>query len=195
MTVYDITQHRYGKSNTREATTVANQTADSSRACFATLLQGKYTKLKAAPPDTLILVPIKPVKSTADTNLPIPSPCTGIPPVKTIESKVELTIQVAVQCTSKSPNSTTSFKSVPIPRAGASPVTANLGPLQSVGPIAYTPSIKAPGYIWTWTYSPNSESFSFCRVRSGSISFQRATSLSPPVQRWDKSPPCEPTNF
>eukprot|EP00536_Pseudo-nitzschia_multiseries_P010110 jgi/Psemu1/25006/gm1.25006_g len=137
-------------------------------------------------------------------------PATGsLTPIKPIESEVKSTIQVAVQCTtSEFPNSTTSFKSVPIPRAGASLVTANLGPLQPVRPIADTPSVKAPRYIWTWTYSPN--------IRSGSVSFQRATSSSHPVQRQDKSspviapsvlpsaltrfghhsaPPCEPANF
>eukprot|EP00536_Pseudo-nitzschia_multiseries_P016444 jgi/Psemu1/46248/gm1.46248_g len=75
-----------------------------------------------------------------------------------------------------------------IPRAGPSPVTANLGPLQPVGPIADTPSFKAPRYISTWTYSPNSELVSFCRVQSDSVSFKRATSFSPPVQQQDKSP-------
>eukprot|EP00536_Pseudo-nitzschia_multiseries_P019184 jgi/Psemu1/59362/gm1.59362_g len=32
------------------------------------------------------------------------------------------------------------------------PNTANLGSLQPVGPIANPPCIKAPRYIWTWTY-------------------------------------------
>eukprot|EP00536_Pseudo-nitzschia_multiseries_P007148 jgi/Psemu1/17162/gm1.17162_g len=76
------------------------------------------------------------------------------------------------------PNTTTS---VP-------PVTANFGPLQPVGPIANTPSVKAPCYIWTWTYSPNSDSVSFNQVRSNSISFRRAISSSrSPVQCKDKS--------
>eukprot|EP00536_Pseudo-nitzschia_multiseries_P018678 jgi/Psemu1/56768/gm1.56768_g len=74
---------------------------------------------------------------------------------------------------------------VPIPCAGASPVTANSGPLQPVGPIADTPSVKAPHYIWTWTYSPKSQSVSFRRIRSDSL--PRATSSSPPVQRQEKS--------
>eukprot|EP00536_Pseudo-nitzschia_multiseries_P008953 jgi/Psemu1/21913/gm1.21913_g len=102
-------------------------------------------------------------------------------PIKPVESEVKPTIHFAVPCTSESPNSTIFPKSVPIPCAGASTVTANLGPLQPA--------------IWTWTYSPNSESISFRRVRSGSVSFQCATSSSPPVQHRDKSPPCEPTNF
>eukprot|EP00536_Pseudo-nitzschia_multiseries_P017518 jgi/Psemu1/51205/gm1.51205_g len=80
-----------------------------------------------------------------------------------------------------------------IPRAGASPVTANLGPLQPVGPIADSPSVKAPRYIWTWTYSPNSESVSFRRVKSDSVSFKCAASFSPPVQQQDKSPVTAPS--
>eukprot|EP00536_Pseudo-nitzschia_multiseries_P003889 jgi/Psemu1/8774/gm1.8774_g len=64
------------------------------------------------------------------------------------------------------------------------PVAANLGPIQPVGPIA----VRAPCYIWTWSYSLNSESVSFRRVRSNSISFQRSTSSSSPrVQYQDKS--------
>eukprot|EP00536_Pseudo-nitzschia_multiseries_P008261 jgi/Psemu1/20063/gm1.20063_g len=47
---------------------------------------------------------------------------------------------------------------------------------------------NASRYTWTWTYSPNSESVSFRRVPSDAISFHRATSSSPPVQRQDKSP-------
>eukprot|EP00536_Pseudo-nitzschia_multiseries_P018925 jgi/Psemu1/58052/gm1.58052_g len=45
---------------------------------------------------------------------------------------------------------------------------------------------QAPHYAWTWMYSPQSESVSFRRVRSGSIFFKRATSSSPPLQRQDK---------
>eukprot|EP00536_Pseudo-nitzschia_multiseries_P015970 jgi/Psemu1/44417/gm1.44417_g len=45
-----------------------------------------------------------------------------------------------------------------------------------------------PSYTWTWKYSPNSDSVSFHRVRSNSISFQRATpSSSPPAQCLNKS--------
>eukprot|EP00536_Pseudo-nitzschia_multiseries_P010614 jgi/Psemu1/26500/gm1.26500_g len=47
---------------------------------------------------------------------------------------------------------------------------------------------NASRYTWTWTYSPNSESVSFRRVPSDAISFHRAISSSPPVQRQDKSP-------
>eukprot|EP00536_Pseudo-nitzschia_multiseries_P016154 jgi/Psemu1/45106/gm1.45106_g len=43
-----------------------------------------------------------------------------------------------------------------------------------------------PRYTWTWTYSPNSDSVSFCRVRSNSVSFRRATSSGPHVQRQDR---------
>eukprot|EP00536_Pseudo-nitzschia_multiseries_P014926 jgi/Psemu1/40652/gm1.40652_g len=125
-------------------------------------------------------------------------------PIKPVESEVKPTIQVAVAYTSESPNSTLFSESVLIPRAGASTVTANLGPLQpAVGPIANTHSVKAPRYIWTWTYSPNSELVSFRRVRSSSDSFLRATSSSPPVQRQEKSSivttpsvlPCALTRF
>eukprot|EP00536_Pseudo-nitzschia_multiseries_P004038 jgi/Psemu1/9100/gm1.9100_g len=73
------------------------------------------------------------------------------------------------------------------------PNTANVGPLRPIGPIADTPSVKAPRYIWTWTYSPNSESVSFRQVPSNSVSFKRATSFSPPVQQQDKSPVTAPS--
>eukprot|EP00536_Pseudo-nitzschia_multiseries_P003890 jgi/Psemu1/8778/gm1.8778_g len=75
-------------------------------------------------------------------------------------------------------------KAVPLQRthinttARIHPVSADLGPLQSVGPIADTPSVKAPRYSWTWTYSPNSDSVSFHRVHSNSISFGQSTSSS-----------------
>eukprot|EP00536_Pseudo-nitzschia_multiseries_P017832 jgi/Psemu1/52780/gm1.52780_g len=82
-----------------------------------------------------------------------------------------------------------------------------------------------PSYTWTWKYSPNSDSVSFHRVRSNSISFRRSTSSSSsrvrcqeksnttPIQCQDKStvtashetpstpnsdhhvPPLAPTNF
>eukprot|EP00536_Pseudo-nitzschia_multiseries_P018838 jgi/Psemu1/57556/gm1.57556_g len=158
----------------------------------------------SAPPITDILTaPIKPVGSKAHTAIQAPSSCvtsssatTDLPTIKLIDSDVVTTPS----------NSTTSVH----------PVTANFGPLQPVGPIADTPSVNAPCYIWTWTYSPHSESVSFRQVRSGSISFQRAISSSPPVQRQEKSsivtspslspsaqtrfghhsaPPCEPANF
>eukprot|EP00536_Pseudo-nitzschia_multiseries_P006871 jgi/Psemu1/16337/gm1.16337_g len=100
-------------------------------------------------------------------------------PIKPVDSEVKPAIQVAVAYTSESPNSTIVPAYVLIPRAGASTVTATLGPLQpAVGPIAATHSVKAPRYIWTWTYSPQSESVSFCRVRPNSISFARSTSSS-----------------
>eukprot|EP00536_Pseudo-nitzschia_multiseries_P015096 jgi/Psemu1/41238/gm1.41238_g len=157
----------------------------------------------SAPPNTAILtVPIKPIDSEAHTAIQVPSSCVtsslatnDLPTIKLIDSDVVAT-----------PSNTTT--SVP-------PVTANFGPLQPVGPIADTPSVKAPCYIWTWIYSPHSESVSFHRVRSDS--FLRATSSSPPVQcRQEKSsivtapsvspsaqtrfghhsaPPCEPANF
>eukprot|EP00536_Pseudo-nitzschia_multiseries_P014619 jgi/Psemu1/39502/gm1.39502_g len=43
----DATQNRYGKSNTRDATMVADKTADASRARFANLQQQKYVTPKA----------------------------------------------------------------------------------------------------------------------------------------------------
>eukprot|EP00536_Pseudo-nitzschia_multiseries_P003418 jgi/Psemu1/7736/gm1.7736_g len=194
--VYDTNIYSSPKqSNTRKATTVADKTPNASRARFANIpqrtyikpkavpLQRKHIQPRAVPPNTAILtVPIKPVESEAHTATQVPSSCvtsssatTDLLTNKMIHSDVVAT-----------PSNTTA--SIP-------PVTANLGPLQPVGPIADTPSIKAPHYIWTWTYSPDSESVSFRRVCSGSISFQRATSSSPPVHRQDKSPPCEPTNF
>eukprot|EP00536_Pseudo-nitzschia_multiseries_P016545 jgi/Psemu1/46535/gm1.46535_g len=127
--VYDTNIYSFPKkSNTREATTVANKTPNASRTRFANLPQRKYIQLKAVP---LQRKHIKP-------------------------------------------------QAVP-------PNTANLGPLQPVGSIADTPSVQAPCYIWTWTYSPNSDSVSFRRVQSDSLSFKRATSFSPPIQHQDKS--------
>eukprot|EP00536_Pseudo-nitzschia_multiseries_P004081 jgi/Psemu1/9226/gm1.9226_g len=63
------------------------------------------------------------------------------------------------------------------------------------------PSVKAPHYTWTWTYSPQSELVSFRRVRSDSLLC--VTSSSPPVQRQEKSSivtapsvsPSAPTRF
>eukprot|EP00536_Pseudo-nitzschia_multiseries_P018386 jgi/Psemu1/55397/gm1.55397_g len=171
-----------------------------------------HSSSPSVPPKTAIVtVPIKPVQSEAHTAIQVPSSCvtsssatTDLPTIKLINSDVVVT-----------PSNTTT--SVP-------PVTANLGPLQSVGPIADTPSANAPCYIWTWTYSLHSESVSFHRVNS--ISFRQHSS-SPPNRRQDKSivtpvqcqdesspvttpsvspsarprfghhsaPPCEPANF
>eukprot|EP00536_Pseudo-nitzschia_multiseries_P017991 jgi/Psemu1/53560/gm1.53560_g len=133
-----------------------------------------HSSSPSVPPNIATLtVPTKPVKSEAHTTIPVPSYCvtsslatTDSPTIKLIDSDV-VTI----------PSNTTT--SVP-------PVTATFGPLQPVGPIADTPSVNTPCYIWTWTYSLQSESVSFRRVRSGSIPFKRATSSSPPVQSQDK---------
>eukprot|EP00536_Pseudo-nitzschia_multiseries_P010950 jgi/Psemu1/27480/gm1.27480_g len=110
-------------------------------------------------------------------------------------------------------------KAVPLQRthinttARIPPVTADLGPLQSVGPIADTPFVKAPHATWTWTYSPQSELVSFRRVRCDSLLC--VTSSSPPdhkekssivttpsvlpsaQSRFDhhSAPPWKPTNF
>eukprot|EP00536_Pseudo-nitzschia_multiseries_P008620 jgi/Psemu1/20885/gm1.20885_g len=170
-----------------------------------------HSSSPSVPPNTAILtVPTKPVKSEAHTAIQVPSSCvtsssatTDLPTIKLIDSDVVATPS----------NTTTSI----------SPVTANLGPLQSVGPIADTPSANAPCYIWTWTYSPHSESVSFHPVNS--ISFRQHSrppnrrqdkSIVTPVQRQDESspvptpsvspsarprfghhsaPPCEPANF
>eukprot|EP00536_Pseudo-nitzschia_multiseries_P019049 jgi/Psemu1/58665/gm1.58665_g len=72
-------------------------------------------------------------------------------------------------------------------------VTANLGLLQPVGPIADTPSVTTPCYIWTWPYSPNSEWVSFRRVQSGSVSIKCATSFGPSVQHHNVSPVTAPS--
>eukprot|EP00536_Pseudo-nitzschia_multiseries_P017491 jgi/Psemu1/51101/gm1.51101_g len=149
----------------------------------ANYFNGIYTYNNDIPTDTntcavvptthssISTVPTKPVKSEAHTAIQAPSSCVtsssatpDLPTIKLINSDVVAT-----------PSNTTT--SVP-------PVTANLGPLQPVGPIADTPSVKAPCYIWTWTYSPNSESVSFRRVRSDSLLC--VTSSSPPVQRQEK---------
>eukprot|EP00536_Pseudo-nitzschia_multiseries_P017684 jgi/Psemu1/52051/gm1.52051_g len=132
----------------------------------ANYFNGIYTYHNAT-----LTVPITPVESEAHPAIQVPSSCltsssatTGLPTNKMIHSDVVDT-----------PSNTTA--SIP-------PVTANLGPLQPVGQIADTPSVKAPRYTWTWTYSPPSESVLFRRVCS--VSFQRATSSSPPIQRQDK---------
>eukprot|EP00536_Pseudo-nitzschia_multiseries_P018351 jgi/Psemu1/55188/gm1.55188_g len=135
-------------------------------------------------------------------------------PITPVKSEAHTAIQLIDSDVVTAPSNTTT--SVP-------PVTANLGSPQPVGPIADTPSVKAPCYIWTWTYSPHSESVSFHRVNS--ISFRQHASSPPnrrqgksivtPVQRQDKfspvttpsvspsarprfghhsAPPCEPPN-
>eukprot|EP00536_Pseudo-nitzschia_multiseries_P008251 jgi/Psemu1/20046/gm1.20046_g len=133
---------------------------------------------------------------------------TSTVPITPVESEAHPAIQVPSSYVVDTPSNT--IASIP-------PVTANFGPLQPVGLIADTPSVNAPCCIWTWTYSPQSESVSFRRVRSGSISFPRATSSSPPDQRRQEkssivtapsvspsakirfghhsAPPCEPANF
>eukprot|EP00536_Pseudo-nitzschia_multiseries_P010329 jgi/Psemu1/25610/gm1.25610_g len=155
----------------------------------------------SVPPNPAILtVPITPVKSEAHPAIQVPSSCvtsssatTGLLTNKMIHSDVVAT-----------PSNTTA--SIP-------PVTANLGPLQPVGQISDTPSVKAPRYTWTWTYSPHSELVLFRHICSDS--FLCVTSSSPPDHR-EKStivtapyestsaqprfghhsaPPSEPTNF
>eukprot|EP00536_Pseudo-nitzschia_multiseries_P016190 jgi/Psemu1/45285/gm1.45285_g len=133
------------------------------------------------PPNTAILtVPIKPTESEAQTAIQVPSSCvtsslatTDLLTNKLIDSDVVAT-----------PSNTTA--SIPL-------VTANLGLLQPVGPIADTPSVTTPRYIWTWTYSPNSESVSFCQVQSDSVSIKCATSFGPPVQHHNVSPVTAPS--
>eukprot|EP00536_Pseudo-nitzschia_multiseries_P012955 jgi/Psemu1/33696/gm1.33696_g len=134
-----------------------------------------HSSSPSVPPNTAIsTVPTKPVESEAHTAIQASSSCvtsssatTDLPTIKLIDSDVVAT-----------PSNTTT--SVP-------PVTANLGPLQPVGSIADDPSANAPmpgkasHYTWTWTYSPNNELVSFRQIRSGSISFQRATYSGPPA--------------
>eukprot|EP00536_Pseudo-nitzschia_multiseries_P016269 jgi/Psemu1/45541/gm1.45541_g len=123
------------------------------------------------PPNTVILTaPIKPAESEAHTAIQVPSSCvtsssatTDLLTNKMIDSDVVAT-----------PSNATA--SIPL-------VTANLGLLQPVGPIADTPS----------TYSPNSELVSFRRVQSNSVSLKPATSFCPPVQQQDKSPVTAPS--
>eukprot|EP00536_Pseudo-nitzschia_multiseries_P005869 jgi/Psemu1/13858/gm1.13858_g len=123
------------------------------------------TGLSVKPPSRSQLHRTKPTAPVVSETLPVPSSPTIVPPSTTDLVQTKTT--------------------VPIPRAGASPVTTNLGTLQPVGPIANTPSVPTPRYMWTWTYSPNSESVSFRQIRSDS--FLRTTSSSPPVQRQEES--------
>eukprot|EP00536_Pseudo-nitzschia_multiseries_P017589 jgi/Psemu1/51570/gm1.51570_g len=78
------------------------------------------------------------------------------------------------------------------PTIGPSGTTALVHTKPTVSNPIKTPSKSttpnASRYTWTWIYSPNSESVSFRRVPSDAISFHRASSPSPPVQRQDKSP-------
>eukprot|EP00536_Pseudo-nitzschia_multiseries_P005721 jgi/Psemu1/13317/gm1.13317_g len=162
----------------------------------ANYFNGIYTYNNAT-----LTVPITHVESEAHPAIQVPSSCvasssatsTGLLTNKMIHSDVVDT-----------PSNTTA--SIP-------PVTANLGPLQPVGKIADTPSVKAPRYTWTWTYSPHSESVLFRRVCSDS--FLCVTSSSPPVHRatftivtapsdspsapprlgHHSAPPWKPTNF
>eukprot|EP00536_Pseudo-nitzschia_multiseries_P013060 jgi/Psemu1/33994/gm1.33994_g len=119
-------------------------------------------------------------------------PATGdLNPIKPIESEVEPTIQVREQCTFESSNNTSP---VIIPSG-----TTNLVHTKTIDPNNVEASLNStalsnPHYTWTWTYSPNSESVSFCRIRSDS--FLCATSSSPPVQLGHNHvPPSVPANF
>eukprot|EP00536_Pseudo-nitzschia_multiseries_P019329 jgi/Psemu1/60109/gm1.60109_g len=138
---------------------------------------------KSAVSNPILTAPIKPVESKSHTAIKVPTYCvtsssatTALPTIKLIDSDVVATPS----------HTTTSVR----------PVTANLGPLQPVGPITNTPFANAPCHIWTWTYSPHSESVSFHRVNS--ISFRQHSSppnrhqnksIVTPVQRQDESSP------
>eukprot|EP00536_Pseudo-nitzschia_multiseries_P014943 jgi/Psemu1/40710/gm1.40710_g len=146
-------------------------------------------------------VPITPVESAARPAIQVPSSCVTS---SSATSTGLLTNGMIHSDVVDTPSNTTA--SIP-------PVTTNLGPLQPVGNIADTPSIKAPRYTWTWTYSPHSESVLFRRVCSDS--FLCVASSSPPVHRetftivtapsespsaqprlgHNSAPPWQPTNF
>eukprot|EP00536_Pseudo-nitzschia_multiseries_P012926 jgi/Psemu1/33593/gm1.33593_g len=131
-----------------------------------------HSSSPSVPPNTAILtVPTKPVQSEAHMAIQVPPSCVTSPSATTDLLTIKLIDSDVVATPS---NTTTSVH----------PVTANLGPLQPVGPIANTPSANAPCYIWTWTYSPHSESVSFHRVNSIS---SRQHSSSPPNRRQDNS--------
>eukprot|EP00536_Pseudo-nitzschia_multiseries_P016414 jgi/Psemu1/46103/gm1.46103_g len=99
-----------------------------------------------------------PVESKSHTAIKVPTYCvtsssatTALPPVKPIDSDVVTTLSNPIKTTS------------------------DLLPGQATDSIPDTP---APSYTWTWKYSPNSDSVSFHRVQSNSISSQRSTSSS-----------------
>eukprot|EP00536_Pseudo-nitzschia_multiseries_P001261 jgi/Psemu1/2866/gm1.2866_g len=131
----------------------------------------------------------------------------GLNPIKPIESEVEPAIKVPTYCVTSS-SATTALPTI-------KSIDSDVVTTPSNTTTSDTPSINAPCYILTWTYSPQSESVSFRRVRPNSISFRRATSSGPHVQRQDRftvtsisvtpstlpgsdhhsAPPCKPTNF
>eukprot|EP00536_Pseudo-nitzschia_multiseries_P010298 jgi/Psemu1/25528/gm1.25528_g len=184
-----------------QATTVADKTSNAFRACFANLPQQTYIKPKAvplqhkpiqpqaAPPNTAILtVPIKPVESEAHTAIQVPSSCV----TSSLATTDFLTNKMIHSDVVATPSNTTA--SVP-------PVTANLGPLQPVGPIADIPSLKAPRYIWTWTILPT-VNWSHSTVphvqRQENSSIVAAPSVSPSAQTrfgHHSAPPCELANL
>eukprot|EP00536_Pseudo-nitzschia_multiseries_P015491 jgi/Psemu1/42783/gm1.42783_g len=144
------------------------------------------------PNKTILTVPIKPAESEAQTAIQVPSSCvtsssatTDLLTNKLIDSDVVAT-----------PSNT--IASIPL-------VTANLGLLQPVGPIADTPSVTTPRYIRTWTYSPHSESVSLRRVQSNSVSIKSprrvpvtAPSVTPSALTsfgHHSVPPSAPANF
>eukprot|EP00536_Pseudo-nitzschia_multiseries_P015630 jgi/Psemu1/43283/gm1.43283_g len=131
----------------------------------ANYFNGIYTYNNAT-----LTVPITPVESEAHPAIQVPSSCvtsssatTGLLTNKMIHSDVLDT-----------PSNTTA--SIP-------PVTANLGPLQPVGQIANTPSVKAPPHP-----PDHRETFAIVTAPSESPSAQ-------PRLGHHSAPPWKPTNF
>eukprot|EP00536_Pseudo-nitzschia_multiseries_P017955 jgi/Psemu1/53378/gm1.53378_g len=185
-------------------------------------LQRKPIQPQVVPPNTAILtVPSKPIKSEAHTAIQVPSSyvtsssaTTDLLTNKMIHSDVvatpsNTTIASVPPVTANSGplQPVGSIADTPLPYANRSFANTYLNNPNTVNQpvacqVAISPTINAPTpddalhYTWTWTYSPHSESVSFCRVRSNS--FLRATSSSPPVQRQEKSsivtaPPVSPS--
>eukprot|EP00536_Pseudo-nitzschia_multiseries_P008204 jgi/Psemu1/19882/gm1.19882_g len=156
--------------------------------CTCAVVPTPHSSSPSVPPNTAILtVPIKPVKSEAHTAIQVPSSCatsslatTDLPTIKLIDSDVMATPS----------NTTTSVPSA----------TANLGPLQPVGPIADTPSANAPLNRSHSTASTPSPSDNILQVLLTDDEPSPVT--TPPVSPSARTrfghhsaPPCEPANF
>eukprot|EP00536_Pseudo-nitzschia_multiseries_P017653 jgi/Psemu1/51919/gm1.51919_g len=129
--------------------------------------------LASAPPTTSDLLPVQATDFILDTPAPSSNLINpSLNPVKPAEPNADTAVKVRL------PYMTQSFDNTNLNNSNSAdqPVDCQVADTPTAN--APMPN-KAPHYVWTWTYSPN--------IRSRSISFQRAASSSPPVQRQDES--------
>eukprot|EP00536_Pseudo-nitzschia_multiseries_P015200 jgi/Psemu1/41586/gm1.41586_g len=161
----------------------------------ANYFNGIYTDNNYIPTDTNADA----VLTTPHSSSPSVPPNTAIltVPIKPVESKSHTAIKVPTYCVTSS-SATTALPTI-------KSIDSDVVTTPSNTTTSDTPTVKAPHATWTWTYSPQSEL----------VSFRRATSSSPHVQRQDRStvtslsvtpstlpgsdhhsaPPWKPTNF